>query len=120
MSNRVFLLVVLLYLLIAPVLVNAEVKIAEESLVIPTCKIGEPEVNPIFYAPTGYQNAQLHIYPYTRIDKLRDEKIDKAYTTLVLENEYIKSVVLPEIGGHLYIAEEGWIKLCLMCKERLQ
>jgi len=81
-----------------------KVKIWEGPITIPTYITEAPEVNPIFYTPANYQGAQRHVYPYPNIDKLTDEKTDKTYTGLFLENEYIRLCVLPEIGGRLYIA----------------
>lgn len=83
---------------------GGEVKIWEGPITIPTYLTEAPEVNPIFYTPANYQGAQRHVYPYPNIDKLTDEKVDKTYTGLFLENEYIRLCILPEIGGRLYIA----------------
>ncbi len=82
------------------------VKIWEEEIIIPTYLVGEPEKNPIFYTPSNYQGAKRKIYPYPNLDKLTDEKVEKSYKGLFLENEYIKLCVLPEIGGRLYIAQD--------------
>jgi tetratricopeptide (TPR) repeat protein len=68
--------------------------------------VDKPEVNPLFYVPIEYQNAQLHIYPYPYIDKLTDNRVNVSYKALVLENEFTKIVVLPEFGGRIYIAED--------------
>ena len=85
---------------------NGKVTLREESLVIPTYLVDKPEVNPLFYVPIEYQNAQLHIYPYPYIDKLTDNRVDKAHKALILENEYLRIVVLPEYGGRVYIAQD--------------
>ena len=46
--------------------------------------------------------AASDIYPYTLNETLTDKKTDKAYRAVVLENEYVKVVVMPEIGGRLH------------------
>jgi tetratricopeptide (TPR) repeat protein len=81
-----------------------DVRIWEETIVIPTYEMGTPEPNPYFYVPSNYQGAQNRVYPYPFLDKIGDKKIDKAYKGLFLENNYIKICVLPELGGRLYYA----------------
>ncbi len=85
---------------------NGEVSLKEEIIEIPTYLVGAPEVDPLFYVPIEYQNAQLHIYPYPYIDRLTDTRVNKKYKALVLENEYTKIVVLPRFGGRVYIAQD--------------
>jgi tetratricopeptide (TPR) repeat protein len=80
------------------------VKFIEEQIVIPTYEIGKPEVNPTFYVPKDVQGTKAIIYPYSMMDQLTDKKSDVTYKALVLENEYIRICVLPELGGRLYYA----------------
>ncbi len=83
-----------------------KVQIYEQDIEILTYLTGEPNPDPIFYTPVQYQCAQMHVYPYVFLDNLTDNKVDKIYKGLFLENEYIKICVLPEIGGRLYFAED--------------
>jgi tetratricopeptide (TPR) repeat protein len=85
---------------------GGKVKIREGPITIPTYITETPEINPVFYTPANYQGAQRHVYPYPNIDKLTDEKVDKTYSGVFLENEYIRLCVLPELGGRLYIAQD--------------
>jgi tetratricopeptide (TPR) repeat protein len=81
-----------------------EVRAWEEPLTIPTYKLGEPEINPMFYEHESYQGAQKKIYPYALLDKITNVKQDQTYKAVYLENEYIKLCILPEIGGRLFYA----------------
>lgn len=81
-----------------------QVKMVETEMSIPTYALGEPQPNPSFYLPTNSQGAQKRVYPYPMLDKLTDVKTDKKYKALILENEYVKLVVLPELGGRIYMA----------------
>ena len=81
-----------------------QVKMTETEITIPTYALGDPEPDPVFYLPTNSQGAQKRVYPYPMLDKLTDIKADKKYKALVLENEYVKLVVLPELGGRIYMA----------------
>ena len=40
---------------------------------------------------------------YTHL-KISDKKADKKYHALFIENEYIKGMVLPELGGRIHMA----------------
>jgi tetratricopeptide (TPR) repeat protein len=42
------------------------------------------------------------IYPYTARTNLTDRRADRTWRTLVLENEYLRLVVLPDLGGRIY------------------
>ena len=52
-----------------------------------------------------HQRTSGRPYPNKVVLKVnREEKIDKDYTAVVLENEYLKIEILPEIGGRIYSA----------------
>lgn len=72
-----------------------------EKIMIPTYEIGEAEKNPIFLEKRVYQGSSGKVYPYPTIEKISDEKKDKEYTAVWLENEYMKVMVLPELGGRI-------------------
>lgn len=82
------------------------VTVTNEPLTLPTYEIGQPDVNPIFYTGRVYQGAQGHIYPYPLYDVLTDNKVDKTYNAVYLENEYLKVCILPEIGGRILSATD--------------
>jgi len=46
------------------------------------------------------------IYPYYRFDGYTDKPINKEWTVIELENEFIKVMILPEIGGKIWGAWE--------------
>jgi tetratricopeptide (TPR) repeat protein len=81
-----------------------EVKAWEQRIVIPTYKIGEPDRNPMFLEKRVYQGSSGVVYPHPVIDKVYDEKLGKEYTALYLENEYLKVMILPELGGRIQMA----------------
>ncbi len=85
---------------------SGAVRIAEQSIVIPTYGIGPADPCPIFYDHESYQGAQKRVYPYALLDNLTHQRKDKTYTSLNLENEYVQLSVLPEIGGRLFSATD--------------
>ena len=46
------------------------------------------------------------IYPYFRFDGFTDKPVDKQWKVIELENQYIKLMVLPEVGGKIWSAWE--------------
>lgn len=82
----------------------SEVKAWEEVVIIPTYKIGEPDKNPMFLEKRVYQGSSGVVYPHPVVDKVYDEKEDKSYKGLFLENEYLKIMILPELGGRIQMA----------------
>jgi len=84
------------------------VKAWRESVVIPTYEAGIPEKAPVFLENRVYQGSSGAVYPYPVIESVSDEKTDKTYQAVYLENEYIKVMILPELGGRVQMA---WDKL---------
>ena len=80
----------------------AAVRVWEEKAVIPTYLAGPPEPNPMFFFGRASQGAQGPVYPYPMYDSLTGKKVDKTYTLVYLENEYIRIGILPEIGGRIF------------------
>ncbi|MBO4658527.1 MAG: DUF5107 domain-containing protein [Prevotella sp.] len=80
------------------------VKAWREMVTIPTYEVGKPEKNPMFLEKRVYQGSSGVVYPYPVIETMSDEKVDKDYMAIWLENEYIKVMVLPELGGRVQMA----------------
>lgn len=79
----------------------AYVKMWEEDVVIPTYPVGDPDKNPMFLEKRVYQGSSGKVYPLPVIDKIADEKIDRTYKMVFLENQYIQIAILPELGGRV-------------------
>ena len=80
------------------------VKAWRETVVIPTYEVGAPEKNPIFLEKRVYQGSSGVVYPYPVIESISDEKVDKEWHAVWIENEYIKVMILPELGGRVQMA----------------
>ncbi|MEN8201030.1 MAG: DUF5107 domain-containing protein [Bacteroidota bacterium] len=76
----------------------------EESVTIPTYQVDQPDPNPRFYDGRITQGAQGRVYPYAMSDVLLQEKTDRSYRIIYLENEYVKISVIPELGGRIFTA----------------
>ena len=73
-------------------------------MTIPTYEVGKPEKNPMFLEKRVYQGSSGVVYPYPVIESMSDEKVDKEYKAVYIENEYIKVMILPELGGRVQMA----------------
>ena len=78
---------------------NASIRV--ETVTIPTYGIGKADKNPMFLEKRVYQGSSGKVYPLPVIDKILDEKTDQPYTAVWLENDYIRVMVLPELGGRI-------------------
>ncbi|NMH86852.1 DUF5107 domain-containing protein [Flavivirga algicola] len=74
--------------------------------IIPTYKLGKPEINPVFFEKRVYQGSNGKVYPVPFIDKVYDTKEDQPYREAVLENDYVRLSILPEIGGRIFEAQD--------------
>ncbi|WP_337103389.1 DUF5107 domain-containing protein [Paenibacillus sp. YIM B09110] len=79
-------------------------RVWEEVVEIPTYGVGKPDKNPMFLEKRVYQGSSGRVYPHPVIDKIEDEKQLKPYKIVVLENEYLRIEIMPEIGGRIYRA----------------
>ncbi len=64
---------------------------------IPTYKLGPADPNPAFPLVNAHG-----VYPYTMLDDLTHDRTTQSYTALYLENEYLRVIILPQLGGHVY------------------
>jgi len=100
------LLAVPIFLTLCSAPLTSQVRLTEEPWVIPTYPVVPPDKNPMFFKGESYQGASRYIYPYGMNDVISDEKTDRAWKIVTLENEYIKLYITPEIGGKLYYATD--------------
>lgn len=80
------------------------IKAWRELVTIPTYEIGKAEKAPMFLEKRVYQGSSGVVYPYPVIESISNEKTDKDYKAVYLENEYIKVMILPELGGRIQMA----------------
>ncbi|MGL4851064.1 MAG: DUF5107 domain-containing protein [Phocaeicola sp.] len=80
------------------------VKAWEESIVLPTYEVGKPEKKPIFLENRVYQGSAGSVYPYAVIESVSDTKSEKKYRAVFIENEYLKIMILTELGGRIQMA----------------
>lgn len=77
------------------------VDIWEEEVIIPTYEVGKPDKNPMFLEKRVYQGSSGKVYPYPVTETISHKRTDRAYRAVFIENEYIKVMLLPELGGRI-------------------
>src|SRR5688572_12204873 len=75
-----------------------------ERISIPTYETGPPGTNPFFLEKRVYQGSSGAVYPYPVIESVSSEKAPRDYNAVFLENEYLKIMILPELGGRVQMA----------------
>lgn len=80
------------------------VHVWEEDRSIPTYGIGAFDINPMFLEKRVYQGSTGKVYPFPVVDKIEDEKKPQIYHLVILENEYVRIEIMPELGGRIYRA----------------
>ena len=86
--------------------VLAAVTVSRGPLALKTYPVGAPEKNPMFFEKRVYQGSCGKVYPVPFIDKVMDEPVMKEYDAVTLENDYTRVVLLPELGGRIYIGQD--------------
>ncbi|HZU26365.1 MAG TPA: DUF5107 domain-containing protein, partial [Bryobacteraceae bacterium] len=85
---------------------SASVRAWEEAVTIPTYPAPAPDRNPMFLDKRVYQGSSGKVYPNAFTDRVSDHKVDKSYRAVFLENEFIRTMLLPEIGGRIHIGQD--------------
>ena len=71
-----------------------------ENVTIPTYGTGQPDKNPMFLEKRVYQGSSGVVYPYPVVDRVCDEKADRAYTAVFLETASLRLWSCPSsVGG---------------------
>jgi tetratricopeptide (TPR) repeat protein len=78
----------------------------EEGVTIPTYPEQLPDKNPMFFEKRVYQGSSGKVYPNPITDRVSNERSEKTYKAIFLENEYLYLMVLPEIGGRIHIGQD--------------
>ncbi|MHA4846081.1 DUF5107 domain-containing protein [Flavitalea antarctica] len=78
-----------------------QVRAWRETVIIPTYEVGKPEKNPIFLEKRIYQGSRGAVYPHPVIETIAEQKIDREYQAVFIENEFLRIMILPSLGGRI-------------------
>ena len=84
----------------------SEVRAWHDQVVIPTYPEQPPERSPMFLEKRVYQGSSGRVYPNPVTDRVSDEKVDRSWQAVHLENGYVRLMILPEIGGRIHIGQD--------------
>jgi tetratricopeptide (TPR) repeat protein len=71
--------------------------------VLPTYMPAAPDRNPMFLEARVYQGSSGAVYPLPFIDRIAVEPELRTWQAVHLENEWLRLMILPEIGGRIHI-----------------
>ena len=74
------------------------VQVRVEDLVIPTYLPAPPDKNPMFLEKRVYQGSSGKVYPLPFTDRIAEKPVARKWKAVWIENEFIRALVLPEIG----------------------
>src|SRR3984893_15895139 len=87
----------------APANQTGPVKAWTEPVVIPTYHPLPPDKNPMFLEKRVYQGSSGRVYPLPFTDRVSTDAVEHSWQAVHLENEFIRVMVLPEIGGRIHV-----------------
>jgi tetratricopeptide (TPR) repeat protein len=85
---------------------TAAVQIRVEDLVIPTYLPAPPDKNPMFLEKRVYQGSSGKVYPLPFTDRIAEKPVDRKWKAIWIENEFLRALVLPEIGGRIHALQD--------------
>jgi tetratricopeptide (TPR) repeat protein len=87
----------------APASESGAVKAWEETVTMLTYAPAAPDPNPLFLEKRVYQGSSGRVYPLPVIDAVATEPRSQAWKAIHIENEFLRLMVLPEIGGRIHV-----------------
>src|SRR5258706_13111748 len=90
----------------AKVVESGEVSVRTEEAVIPTYMPAPPDKNPMFLEKRVYQGSSGKVYPLPFTDRIAEKPVDRKWKAVWIENEFIRAMVLPEIGGGIHVLQD--------------
>src|SRR5579871_5861620 len=85
---------------------NHAISVREEKLVIPTYLPAAPDKNPMFLEKRVYQGSNGKVYPLPFTDRISETKTDREWKVVRLENQFLRVMILPEIGGRIHAIQD--------------
>jgi len=82
------------------------VEVRVEEVVIPTYLPAPPDKNPMFLEKRVYQGSSGKVYPLPFTDRIAEKPVDRKWQAIWIENEFIRALVLPEIGGRIHVLQD--------------
>ncbi len=78
------------------------VQVKTGEIVLPTYMPAPPDKNPMFLEKRVYQGSSGRVYPLPFTDRISEKAESRSWKAVWIENEYLRVLVLPEIGGRIH------------------
>ena len=82
------------------------VRVSREPIVLPTYNPAAPDRNPMFLEKRVYQGSSGCVYPLPFIDRIEEKPAPRAWDAVILENEFVYIMILPELGGRIHVGRD--------------
>jgi len=86
--------------------INSIVQAWKENVSLPTYAAYPADPNPMFLEKRVYQGSSGKVYPNGFTDRISTERSERTYKAVYLENEFVRLMLLPEIGGRIHIGQD--------------
>jgi len=81
---------------------RSKVRIEVSTVVLPTYLSAAPDKNPMFLEKRVYQGSSGKVYPLPFTDRIVEKPVDREWKAIWIENEFLRVLVLPEVGGRIH------------------
>ena len=76
------------------------------TIVLPTYLPAAPDKNPMFLEKRVYQGSSGKVYPLPFTDRIAEKPVERAWKAIRIENEFLRVLVLPELGGRIHAIQD--------------
>ena len=85
---------------------HAPVKVSCTAISLRTYLPAAPDKNPMFLEKRVYQGSSGKVYPLPFTDRIAEKPVERKWKAVWIENEFIRALVLPEIGGRIHAIQD--------------
>jgi tetratricopeptide (TPR) repeat protein len=82
------------------------VSVQQDELTLATYLPSAPDKHPMFLEKRVYQGSSGRVYPLPFTDRIAEKPVDRKWKAVWIENEFIRVLVLPEIGGRIHAIQD--------------
>lgn len=82
------------------------VHVSKEIVQLPTYEPAAPGRHPMFLERRVYQGSSGKVYPIPFTDRIAEEPVPRDWEAVHLENEFVRLMMLPGIGGRIHIGQD--------------
>lgn len=87
-------------------LAGLQVRAWREPVVIDTYEPDDPSPYPAYLDRRVYQGSSGAVYPMPFVEGVSLEKVPRSWDAIHLENDYVRLMLLPELGGRIHVGHD--------------